>query len=132
MNKKLIFGTMLVCLLALSLALIGCPTDSDDGGGGGGSGVPADHQGTWKSDSRTIMFDENLVYYHVGILDNVNGNTLTFTFASNQSISAGSAKYELSSDKTQVTFSECNGFVDPDSPSNGTEYVVTNGTYTKQ
>jgi hypothetical protein len=34
MNKKLNLLVMLVSLLALSLAIIGCPTDSDDGGGG--------------------------------------------------------------------------------------------------
>jgi hypothetical protein len=35
MNKKLDLLVMLICMLALGLALIGCPTDSDDDGGSG-------------------------------------------------------------------------------------------------
>jgi hypothetical protein len=47
MNKKLIFGTMLVCLLALSLALIGCPTDDDGGGSGGGVTIAEKYRGVY-------------------------------------------------------------------------------------
>jgi hypothetical protein len=36
MKKKLNFLVMLVCLLALGLVFIGCPTDSGGGGGNGG------------------------------------------------------------------------------------------------
>jgi hypothetical protein len=39
MKKKLILSAMLVCLLAIGLSLLGCPTDGgDDGGNGNGSG----------------------------------------------------------------------------------------------
>jgi hypothetical protein len=63
MNKKLIFGAMPICLPALSLTLIGCPTESDDGGGEGGATIPAAYQNTtWVSDSgHKLVFTTNSV-----------------------------------------------------------------------
>ncbi|MDR1637599.1 MAG: hypothetical protein LBR93_09700 [Treponema sp.] len=61
--KKLNLLVMLVSLLALSLALIGCPTDSDDDGGGGGGNVPTELIGNWLRDSggteRYLVFNAN-------------------------------------------------------------------------
>jgi hypothetical protein len=38
MKKKLVLSEMLVCLLTLSLSLLGCPTDGGDDGDGNGNG----------------------------------------------------------------------------------------------
>jgi heat shock protein HslJ len=51
MIKKRVLSVMLVCLLALGLSLIGCPTEPDDPGGGGGGIAPAELQGNWLRDS---------------------------------------------------------------------------------
>ena len=62
MKKKLIFSGMLVCLLALGLALVGCKTDADDDSGGSGT-VPVALQGNWLRDSdgteRYLVFITN-------------------------------------------------------------------------
>ena len=48
MKKKLIFSGMLVCLLALGLALVGCKTDGDDDSGGdGGASVAEEYRGVY-------------------------------------------------------------------------------------
>jgi hypothetical protein len=60
MKKKLVFGTMLICLLALGLTLIGCPTESGgevnnetggmEEGGGSEAEIPDAYQNTtWTS-----------------------------------------------------------------------------------
>jgi len=50
MNKKPIFLAMLVVLLALSLAFVGCKSDDD----GGGSGPPS-LDGTWSQPDNTAI-----------------------------------------------------------------------------
>jgi hypothetical protein len=60
MKKKLVLSAMLVCLLALGLTLIGCPTDGGGGGGGGGGNSwPTEILGQWiggNGDYTTVLF----------------------------------------------------------------------------
>ena len=78
MNKKPILLAMLVVLLALSLAFVGCKTD--DGGGGGPS-----LEGTWsQADNTAIRFSGGNLQSTGDITSNNVNWTLegTYTFSS--------------------------------------------------
>jgi hypothetical protein len=110
MKKKLVFSAMLVCLLALGLALTGCSSDD----GGGGVSLPGNLRNTtWKDGDDTLEFKVNEIV--------LNGNTGERTFtvvsaAENGRIVAGEkhfgdyyeeeefcGSYSISADGTTLT-----------------------------
>jgi uncharacterized lipoprotein NlpE involved in copper resistance len=101
MKKKLIFGAMLVCLLALGLMVVGCDNGStDDGGGGGGGGIPAELVGNWYSQAAgadifafEITSSGKLDNHQGGTIDvSVSGNTITL---SSSGYAAGTVDYSI-------------------------------------
>jgi hypothetical protein len=124
MKKKLNLLVMLVCLLALSLVFIGCPTDSDDSGGGGGK-VPTELIGSWEKTSgehigRIYEFTETQwKIITTGQAHNVtvSGNTIT-KYNGDTSYVDGTVTYAIAGTTLTITA--------------GTYTGSLVGTYTKQ
>ena len=128
MNKKLFFLVMLVCLLALSLALVGCKTDDDDdrdsipaalvgrwgfSAGGEQFRINADGTGT-QGDPASIITPTNCKW-------SVNGKRLSFSYINTPG--TGSADYSITNGK--LTFSN----LDANDPlSNYFQYFIAQAT----